>query len=293
MKDYLSILTQIRNKNKIPVFIICIISVLSLGVVDYYTGHELVFAIFYLIIISLSILFADIYLGVFISILSASVGLWVDISYPANYTSVMFPILNNTFRLCYYILHTMLIYKLLSLYRQSRELSLIDPLTKINNYRSFQIQLQHEINKSHRTQLPLSIVYFDIDNFKSVNDNYGHSTGDFLLQTIAGCILKIIRPDDVIARLGGDEFALLLPETDYVNAEHVINRIQREVLNVANTNKWPISLSIGVVIFKESSIEIDEMIKIADELMYQVKNEGKNNIKYKVYPDEISNKTGL
>lgn len=293
MKDIMSLLTQNRNKIKFPVYIICIISALSLGIIDYYSGHELVFAIFYLIIISISTLFANLSFGIFISILSASVGLWVDILYPVNYTSVVFPIMNNTFRLCYYILHTMLISKLLSLYQQSRELSLIDPLTKINNYRSFQIQLQHEINIAHRTQLPLSIVYFDIDNFKLINDNHGHSTGDLLLQTIASCINKIIRPSDVIARLGGDEFALLLPETDYINAKPIIDRIQQEVLNVALTNKWPISLSIGVVIFKECSITIDEMIKIADELMYTVKNEGKNNIKYKVYPDEISNKTVL
>ena len=293
MIDVLKIIEHYRNKNRLIIFAINIITVFILGFIDFYNGHEIIFSIFYLIIISLSVIFTNITLSIIISLLAAFVGLSVDLSYSQQYTSVIYPIINNTFRLFYYIVHTVLLSKLLYLYQKSRELSLIDPLTKINNSRSFQIQFQHEIDKSNRTKLPLSLVYFDIDNFKFINDNYGHSTGDILLQKITSRILKIIRPMDVFARLGGDEFALLLPETDIENAKPAVKRIQSEVLNIAINNKWPITLSIGVVIFKENTLMIDEMIKIADELMYLVKKESKNNIKYKIYPDVKCNETNI
>jgi len=293
MIDVLKIIEHYRNKNRLIIFAINIITVFILGFIDFYNGHEIIFSIFYLIIISLSVIFTNITLSIIISLLAAFVGLSVDLSYSQQYTSVIYPIINNTFRLFYYIVHTVLLSKLLYLYQKSRELSLIDPLTKINNSRSFQIQFQNEIDKSNRTKLPLTLVYFDIDNFKFINDNYGHSTGDILLQKITSRILKIIRPMDVFARLGGDEFALLLPETDIENAKPAVKRIQSEVLNIAINNKWPITLSIGVVIFKENTLMIDEMIKIADELMYLVKKESKNNIKYKIYPDVKCNETNI
>ncbi|MCU0849323.1 MAG: GGDEF domain-containing protein [Spirochaetes bacterium] len=293
MIDVLNLIEHYRNKNRLLIFAVNIILVFILGFIDFYNGHEIIFSIFYLVIISISVVFTNITLSIIISLLAAFVGLSVDLSYSQQYTSVIYPIINNTFRLFYYIVHTLLLSKLLYLYQKSRELSLIDPLTKINNSRSFQIQFQHEIDKSKRTKLPLSLVYFDIDNFKFINDNYGHSTGDILLQTITSRILKIIRPMDVFARLGGDEFTLLLPETDIENAKTAVKRLQSEVLNIAINNKWPITLSIGVVIFKETTLVIDEMIKIADELMYQVKKESKNNIKYKIYPDVQCNQTDI
>ncbi len=285
MINVLNLLMYYRNKNRFVIFSINLFLVFLLGFIDFYTGHELVFEIFFLIIISLSILLTNMTFGIIIVILSAFAGLLVDISYTEKYTSVMYPIMNNTFKLCYYIVHAILLSKLLYLYQQANDLSLIDPLTNINNSRSFQIQLEHEIDKSNRTKLPISLVYFDIDNFKFINDNYGHSTGDVLLQTVASRIIKLIRPMDIIARLGGDEFALLLPETDLENAKPVVERLKDEVLDIANKNKWPITLSIGVVIFKETTLKFDDMIKHADELMYQVKNEGKNNIKFKIYPE--------
>lgn len=290
MFNLFKFLKKYRNKNNVLIFFINIFFIVFLGFVDYYTGHELVFAIFYLIIVSFAVFLTTTRYGIIISVFAALVGLLVDISYTEKYANVMYPILNNTFRLCYYIVHSILLSKLLYLYRKSSELSLIDPLTNISNFRSFRMQFQYEVEKSSRTKLPISLAYFDIDNFKFINDNYGHSTGDVLLQTVTSEIKKIIRPMDVIARLGGDEFALLLPETDLENARTVVKRLQDEVSNIANKNNWPITLSIGVVIFRETTLMLDEMIKIADTLMYQIKSEGKNNIKFKIYPEAMEKK---
>ena len=117
----------------------------------------------------------------------------------------------------------------------------------------------------------LTLVYFDIDNFKQVNDRFGHNTEDKLLITIAQTIKKQIRETDTVARLGEDEFALLLPETNYQAGQYILPRLQQK-LNLAIEAYSPaVSLSIGTVTFLSLPNSIDRMLDEADSLMHQVK----------------------
>jgi diguanylate cyclase (GGDEF)-like protein len=127
------------------------------------------------------------------------------------------------------------------------------------------------------------LAYIDLDNFKTVNDTYGHLIGDSLLRLVADTIRNNIRTTDVLARLGGDEFVVLLPETDFEQSEIVINKVQTQLLDEMKKNNWPVTFSIGAVTFLTPPESVDEMIKKADNLMYSAKKNGKNTKKREVW----------
>ena len=139
-----------------------------------------------------------------------------------------------------------------------------------------------EIQRANRYNTPLTVVYLDLDNFKAVNDRFGHKAGDNLLCEVAETISKNIRSIDTVARLGGDEFVVLLPETKAKPAEFVSRKIQNELLEVMKTHDWPVTFSIGVATYNKTIGTVDEIMKEADTLMYAVKLNGKNMIKHQI-----------
>jgi diguanylate cyclase (GGDEF)-like protein len=118
----------------------------------------------------------------------------------------------------------------------------------------------------------------DIDNFKIINDRYGHQTGDVLLVWVAKTIRKNLRATDYVARVGGDEFALLLPETGAEAGQFVLYKLQRMLLDLMQKNNWPVTFSIGAATFVAEPESLDQMIQSADDLMYSAKRNGKNRI---------------
>jgi len=140
-----------------------------------------------------------------------------------------------------------------------------------------------EIARSRRYRHPLSIAYLDLDNFKTVNDRFGHSVGDKVLHITVQNTRHLLRKIDVVARLGGDEFAILLPETDQPAARAAVTKIRTHLLTEMRKNDWPVTFSIGVLTCLEMPRNTDELIKQADNLMYSVKNSGKDSVNYAVY----------
>jgi diguanylate cyclase (GGDEF)-like protein len=167
--------------------------------------------------------------------------------------------------------------------KQEKELSRIDFLTGIGNRRYFIELANMEINRAHRYEHPFTMVCLDLDNFKAVNDCFGHTTGDVLLRLVARTIWENIRVTDTVARLGGDEFAILMPETGRNVAEVIIQRVQKINLDYMRKHGWPVTLSIGVVTFANPPSTVDEVLKISDRLMYTAKNNGKNGIQYEMF----------
>ena len=111
--------------------------------------------------------------------------------------------------------------------------------------------------------------------------------GDKVLYTIVQHTKYLLRKTDFVARLGGDEFVLLFPDTDQAGARVLISKIQISLLEEMRKNKWPVTFSIGVVTYINMPQTINELIKQADDLMYSVKNNGKNSISYSIYEDLI------
>ena len=163
-----------------------------------------------------------------------------------------------------------------------KDLARIDTLTKIENGRGFLEKANLEIDRALRFNHPLTIAYLDIDNFKKVNDAFGHSAGDDLLSTVADTIKENVRTADIVARLGGDEFAIILIEAGEKEAKTAIDKVYKGLTKIVKKNKYPVSFSVGVITYNKMQHEIDDMINNADELMYSVKKHGKNMVKYKV-----------
>jgi diguanylate cyclase (GGDEF)-like protein len=163
-----------------------------------------------------------------------------------------------------------------------------DFLTGVLNARFFHELAQMEINRSARYQRPFTIVFIDVDNFKTINDTFGHTTGDTVLRTIAVNMEQQLRKTDIVARVGGDEFVVLLPETDSNTAPTVLTNLQRVLLDEMQENGWHVTFSIGALTVTGFQLSVDELLGRADQLMYVVKNGGKNNIHYESYPEETS-----
>ena len=175
---------------------------------------------------------------------------------------------------------------LLTVHRQleaERELARSDALTKLANARAFEAALVGERERLRRYGRVASVIYFDLDNFKTVNDRFGHAAGDELLITVGRVVTGGIRQVDVGARLGGDEFALLLPETGASGAEIVARRLAERIVATVQARGWPVTCSLGCVTFESAPESVELMIKIADAAMYRAKHGGKNRLEFEVW----------
>ena len=169
---------------------------------------------------------------------------------------------------------------------QASENSLIwqaehDGLTGLKNRHRFRQDFEQVLNNSLRFGHEGALLYFDLDEFKYVNDSSGHKTGDMLLKLVADQVQNSIRSTDILARLGGDEFALILPETDEDGAVQLAQKIQNtlsEVTLPADDYLHRTSASIGVVMFPASGDNVEELVANGDIAMYQAKEDGRSNI---------------
>ncbi|MGE5449819.1 MAG: GGDEF domain-containing protein [Methanomassiliicoccales archaeon] len=158
-----------------------------------------------------------------------------------------------------------------------------DTLTGLPNRMAFNELAQKEFSRCKRSQAPITIAYIDCDDFKLINDRYGHAAGDQLLQNVGDTIQQQLRVTDIVARIGGDELVVMLPETGSTTGLIVVERLRESLIHTVNRSGLPITFSIGVAVFKELPENIDEMLKQADRLMYEVKYNGKNQIKLGIF----------
>ena len=254
------------------------------GVGDYLSGYELSTSLFYLGPIALVTWYGDIKLGFAACLASAIVWFIADKASGHAYTNSAFPIWNALIRIGFFIIVTLLLEAQKKSHATVLEMARTDYLTGTTNARYFTELAQKEIDRARRYAHPLTLAYIDLDNFKSVNDRRGHTAGDLLLREVAAQIRRNMRSVDIVARLGGDEFALLLPETGERAARAAVAKIQHMLSQTMLQNEWPVTCSIGVVTYLEAPATLDEMVKVADNLMLVVKSSGKDGVNYSVYP---------
>lgn len=161
--------------------------------------------------------------------------------------------------------------------RRYRELSLTDPLTNLNNIRSLKESIEKEKKRSAGKECPFTIMMIDLDQFKAYNDRNGHQAGDRLLAGVANAIRDSLRDHvDISYRYGGDEFLILFPETALGDAEAVAGRFTDSIKLISSE---AITLSIGLVeIWPESSLTAEEIIQLADRVLYRAKKSGGNRV---------------
>ncbi|MBZ4419920.1 GGDEF domain-containing protein [Myxococcus sp. RHSTA-1-4] len=160
-------------------------------------------------------------------------------------------------------------------------LTTMDGLTQIYNRRYFDEQLDREISRSRRYERVLSLVLLDIDHFKQVNDNYGHLAGDSVLKQLASTVRTKIRREDVFARYGGEEFAVLLPEVSLGGTRQLAEKVRRLVEKQRfefDKQPIPVTVSLGIATLEPQHREPGDLVRAADEKLYEAKMAGRNRV---------------
>lgn len=159
------------------------------------------------------------------------------------------------------------------------ELATKDGLTKLYIYRHFYTLLETELKRSARYNHEVTLLMMDIDNFKSINDTYGHPVGDQVLREIANCISTTVRKIDIASRYGGEEFTVILPETNGQDARIIAERLRKNISEIKIAVKEDVicpTVSVGMAEYPSCALDEQTLIELADVALYNAKNNGKN-----------------
>jgi len=249
-----------------------------LGGLDYLTGdYSLI--VFYLVPVSLTAWFVSRSCGMFFCLLALIVRFAINEA-PTSFSlqSASLHYWNEGIEFLFLLIMSLLFSALRKNLDSERTLASSDPLTGALNRRAFFDIAEYELNRSRRYEHATTIAYIDLDNFKGINDHFGHTVGDNLLKAVTKTIASNIRSIDRLSRFGGDEFVILLPETPTDAAEAFLEKIQVQLNQAMSARNWPVTFSIGAVTYPKAPPGVEELIKKADMLMYDVKRSGKNRL---------------
>ncbi len=275
----MKLLAGLEKQSKTFLVFVGFIFIGIIGLIDYLTGNDFGFSVFYVLPILLVTWFTDQRLGFIVSFACAIAWFIADRAASQPYSFSLIPFWNSFVRLAFFVIITFLSSSL----KSSLVLAHTDHLTTAKSSRYFYELMQMETYRSQRNRHPFTIAYIDIDNFKDVNDRFGHSEGDLVLIALVSSVGKVIRKSDLIARLGGDEFAILFPETDQEAARIIFSKIKNSFAEAMQQNNWSVTISVGLLTCRVAPQTTDELIRMVDELMYLAKSDGKNAVKYSTY----------
>jgi two-component system, cell cycle response regulator len=168
-----------------------------------------------------------------------------------------------------------------SYHEEIHKMMIMDALTGAHNKRYFLEFLEREVARCSRYRRSLSLLMFDIDHFKKINDTHGHLTGDFVLREMSRRLLGRIRREELLARYGGEEFACVLPETDLVGARIFAEQVRRLIADAPfeyEGDTISVTVSIGLHTVEGDDMDVTQFIKLADENLYRAKREGRNRV---------------
>lgn len=260
-----------------------------IATLDYTTDADISLGIFYLLPVALAAWLINRNFGILAAIISVVLPLFVSPLPVSEDRFQLVSIWNATARLLIFLTVSILVSRLKIALARETESAHTDHLTGIANRRSFYELTEAEMSRALRYNHPLTVMYIDVDDFKTVNDRFGHNTGDDLLRAVANTLKQDVRAVDRVARLGGDEFAVLLPETGEEAARFVVRKLQKNLIDaVEGEERWPVTFSIGVITCAVPPCSVEEITKLADNLMYAAKREGKNRIKHEVAGEETT-----
>jgi diguanylate cyclase len=161
------------------------------------------------------------------------------------------------------------------------ELVTKDGLTETFNKRKYEEEVLREFSRAMRHRRPLSLIIFDLDEFKQINDTYGHLCGDFVLKQVASLARELVRPEQVLARVGGDEFVILAPETEAEGAEVLATKLRDRIVGLDHRYgdvKISLTCSFGVAELAEGMTSPQDLYQAADTALLQAKRSGRNRV---------------
>ena len=246
-----------------------------LSFVDWFTGRDVSFLIFYLVPIGFASWYAGSRWGVTIALLCGTVWYLEDVMGRETLPSAFLIAWNLVTKGIFLVVISRLFSRLKAALDSEARMARTDPLTGVANRRVLFDVLEYEIRAMPRTGAPLSLAFIDLDNFKEINDSIGHDAGDEVLRGVVRGIKAGVREMDLVARVGGDEFIIMMPGADSDAATRMADRVRKAVLVQMAAGEWPCNLSIGVVTCTTPPCDPDELVTRADKLMYRAKKAGK------------------
>ena len=271
------------NYNSLGWTSLAAVLLILISVADYLSGPDISVALFYLIAVALvAWKTRELRLTVVTGVVSAAAWLgaeWFTLGAPTHGILLW----NAATRLLILITIGVLISRLRKSLDAEHSMARTDFLTGALNARAFFEKAEIEIARARRYGRPLTVAYLDLDDFKSINDRFGHSHGDTVLQLVAATLMKNLRQTDSVSRLGGDEFVLLLPEIGYDQATGALSKLQQVVCQAMQKEDCSATFSMGAAAFDVPARNVDSLLKVADTIMYEAKVQGKNCIRIRAY----------
>lgn len=280
MNGFMSMLQVMSRQSRALVVTLGLLVVLQVGALDFFTGTELAFSIFYLVPIAAVAWLAGKGAGVGVGVASAIMALEADILSGQGNNHPLIPYWNALVQLGFFLIVCDLLTDLKEKSAREKELVGIDDLTMLTNRKTFFGLANGELVRARRYRHPLTFLYLDLDDFKLVNDHNDHGTGDALLFRVADTLARNARATDVVGRLGGDEFGILLPNTSYEQAQVALTRLTGLLRASLAQHMWNTTWSIGAISFELPPANVDAMVREAEDLMAAVKHAGKNGTRH-------------
>ncbi len=250
-----------------------ILLLLALGITDYLSAADLSFLVFYLVPVFLVTLRAGLWSGALMSVAATATWFLANASLFQGTSGEVIPLWNLTEVLCVFIFFTYILSALVESLRFERTMSRFDPLTGVPNRTYFREMLDLEISRFRRYRRPFTLLYLDLDDFRSVNDLRGRAAGDALLRAVADALSLCTRDVDTPGRLGGDEFGLILPETGHDAARTVLTGLEARILAEMDRGGGPATVTMAAVTCADPALSAEEMITLADRQIYAKKAE--------------------
>ena len=260
---------------------VCGALVLVIAAGDVATGADVAFTLLYLVPIALATLSLGRTGGVVIAAVSAGSSLAIRVS-ERQASSVLVFAWNVAAELAIFLSFTLVLAELAERLRVQTRIANVDALTDLPNRHAAHRALDVAVASARISASPITLAFVDVDDFKRVNDSFGHDRGDEVLAAVARALEGAVRGSDVVARVGGDEFVLLLPEADSTQARQILARVRAALAGVAD-GPGRVTCSVGAVTFETPPPSARHAIGAADDLMYAVKRAGKARLEHQVF----------
>ncbi len=268
----------------VSVLISGLIFVLLIGYLDWLTGWEVYWSIFYLVpILLVSWVTMSFRYSAILSILSTVAWITSDLLDHHIYSQTWIIYWNTIVRFSFFLLVGLLSVSARRATLYFKHLSTVDELSGLNNKRAFKENAETERIRSLRLTHPFTLMIFDLDHFKEVNDTLGHLVGDKVIATVGDCLKKNLREIDIAARIGGDEFAVVFSNLNQEAAEKVAKKLLHQLHLAFKEQNWPVTASIGVAVYKKAPSDVNQAVGTADNLLYEVKHSGRNAVLVRNY----------
>jgi len=264
------------------VFMAALCGVGLVGLLDYATGTEASWSLFYLIPVAVAAWYAGRNSAVAIAVLAAIVWLVADMASGHFYSHPLITLWELLARLGMFLIQGLLLVALRGALSREQQAARTDALTGLTSRHVFEEQLEHDLRLAQRRHSPITLAFLDLDDFKLINDTYGHLEGDRVLRITGRVLRESTRVADTVARFGGDEFVWMLPDANPQGAEEAVTKIRDDLRRSLAAETLKVSFSIGAITFLESTPSANDAIKAADTLMYEAKRSGKGVALFRV-----------